>query len=340
MNGTKKEAWLWGLLFASVPVLTILGRYVAPASWWLPAPASTYAGEIDGLFNLILYVTAITFVLTNVLLVYTLVATRTEGKATYTHGNNTLELVWTAIPAAMLIFLALYQRSTWADIKQAMPEKPDLEIAVVAQQFKWDAIYDTNGDGRFDENEDFVSSRVIVPKGKKVLVHLQSKDVLHSFFLPQMRTKQDAVPGMIIPVWFEAMQSTDEYARDHKVKEQLLENLAGRLGTKWRPDQLDLLTDLVYTPQPIAPPAAQKAARAAYQEKEARVRKALGDTELFEQALAATLGQRPAGINQIRDWTYELVCAELCGLNHFYMRGSLLVLEPDEFDAWIKERTR
>jgi cytochrome c oxidase subunit 2 len=341
-HDTKTGRW-WGLIFLAVPLMVGGGAVFAPKEWWLPAPAATFAADVDGLFMLITYVTGIVFLITNVLLVYTMFFTRTEGKALYTHGNNTLEIVWTAIPAAMLLFLALYQRSTWADIKQRFPDKADLEVKVIAQQFAWNVIYDTNRDGKFDETgktgDLIMLNRLVVPRGKKVLVHLSSRDVLHSFFLPQMRLKQDAVPGMVIPVWFEATESTEEYARNHKVREQLLKNLGKLLGVEWREDQWSLLTELVYMPSPLAPKEAVKAAQAAYAAKEQEVVRKLGDTELFQQMMKAQLpNNRTAGLKEVRGWTYELACAELCGLGHTAMRGTLVVLDAAEFDAWLKEK--
>ena len=87
---------------------------------WLPENVSTYGGEIDSLFFLIYYITAATFILVTVLMVVFLVKYRAQPgrRATYTHGNTTLEIIWTIIPAVILIVLAFMSASSWAKIKR------------------------------------------------------------------------------------------------------------------------------------------------------------------------------------------------------------------------------
>ena len=91
---------------------------------WLPEDVSTYGRDIDSLFYLIYYITAVTFILVTVLMVWFLIAYRhKEGRrATYTHGNTTLEIIWTIIPAAILIVLSFMSVSTWANIKRHAPD--------------------------------------------------------------------------------------------------------------------------------------------------------------------------------------------------------------------------
>ena len=83
---------------------------------WLPEDVSTFGGEIDSLFYLIYYITAATFILVTVLMVVFLVMYRERPgrRATYTHGNTSLEIIWTIIPAAILIVLSFMSVSTWA----------------------------------------------------------------------------------------------------------------------------------------------------------------------------------------------------------------------------------
>ena len=172
---------------------------------WLPENVSTFGGEIDSLFYLIYYITAATFVLVTVLMVLFLVMFREQPgrRATYTHGNTTLEIIWTIIPAAILIVLSFMSVSTWAKVKRQVPES-DFELQVVAKQFNWDVVY-PGADGKFGTDDDVkFDNDLHVPVNKVVRVQLSSKDVIHSFFLPNLRLKQDAVPGRTILVWFEA----------------------------------------------------------------------------------------------------------------------------------------
>ena len=172
---------------------------------WLSEDVSTFGGEIDSLFYLIYYITAVTFILVTVLMVVFLIMYRQkEGRrATYTHGNTTLEIIWTIIPAAILIMLSFMSVSTWAKVKRHAPDS-DFELQVTAKQFNWEVVY-PGADHRFGTPDDVkFDNDLHVPVNKVVRVHLSSRDVIHSFFLPNLRLKQDAVPGRTILVWFEA----------------------------------------------------------------------------------------------------------------------------------------
>jgi len=172
---------------------------------WLPEDVSTFGADIDSLFHLIYYITGVTFILVTVLMIWFLVAYRhKEGRrATYTHGNTTLEIIWTVIPAAIFIALSFMSVSTWARVKRHAPDS-DFEVGVTAKQFNWEMTYPgpdrklgTSDDVEFDND-------LHVPVNKVIRVHLSSKDVIHSFYLPNLRLRQDAVPGRTILVWFEA----------------------------------------------------------------------------------------------------------------------------------------
>jgi cytochrome c oxidase subunit 2 len=175
---------------------------------WLPEDVSTFGREIDSLFYLIYYITAAAFILVTVLMVVFLIMYRhREGqRASYTHGNTTLEIVWTIIPAAILIVLSFMSVSTWAKVKRHAPDS-DFELQVTAKQFNWEVVY-PGADRQFGTSDDVkFDNDLHVPVNKVVRVHLGSRDVIHSFFLPNLRLKQDAVPGRTILVWFEATKA-------------------------------------------------------------------------------------------------------------------------------------
>lgn len=172
---------------------------------WLPENVSTYGAEIDWLFQLIEYITGVIFVGVIVAMLVFLVKYRSrEGRrATYTHGNTLLEVTWTIVPAIILIVLFWFSQSTWWSIKGRQPSS-DFRVQVTAKQFNWEIIY-PGPDGQFGTADDLtLENDLHVPVNTVVLVSLQSKDVIHSFFLPNLRLKQDAVPGREIPVWFQA----------------------------------------------------------------------------------------------------------------------------------------
>ena len=173
--------------------------------WALPENVSTYGGDIDFLFRVIDWITTITFILVAVALVTFLVKYRhREGRrATYTHGNTTLEVIWTIVPAVILVVLFLMSQGTWAKIKIQAPPS-DVVVEVMGKQFNWEVTY-PGPDGKFGTADDYkIDNEVHVPVNKNVRVILKSREVIHSFFLPQLRLKQDTVPGREIVAWFNA----------------------------------------------------------------------------------------------------------------------------------------
>lgn len=172
---------------------------------WLPEDVSTYGHEIDSLFYLIYYITAATFILVTVLMVVFLIKYREQPgrRAIYSHGNTTLEIIWTIIPAVILIVLAFMSASSWAKIKRQVPST-DFEVGITAKQFNWEVSY-PGPDGKLGSDDDIkFDNDLHVPVNKPIRLTLASNDVIHSFFIPNMRFKQDAVPGRRIPAWFEA----------------------------------------------------------------------------------------------------------------------------------------
>src|SRR5690606_35307524 len=116
------------------------------------------------------------------------------------------EVIWTILPAATLLFIAIYQMDAWAASKMRMPEIPPT-VEVTGRQFEWRMRY-PGPDGIIGTADDLHAVNDLhLPAGEEVLVIIKSQDVLHSFFLPNMRVKQDVVPGMKQAVWFKANES-------------------------------------------------------------------------------------------------------------------------------------
>jgi cytochrome c oxidase subunit 2 len=187
--------------------------YGGVEKYWLPEGASTYADRIDGLFNAILYLTGFTFIATEGCLLFFLVKYRKqEGrKSIYSHGSHRLEMIWTLIPALILATIAIVQKGAWDEIKGTVPSGPDtVQLKLYGEQFQWNFRY-AGTDGKWGTKDDiFEKSMLVVPVHKNIVIEQTSKDVIHSFFLPYMRLKQDLVPGMQIKVWFNATKSTAE----------------------------------------------------------------------------------------------------------------------------------
>ena len=166
--------------------------------WSLPPNYSTQGAVIDQLFWIILVITGIAFVLVEFGIVWFIYKYRTrEGhKAHYTHGSDKLEVIWTVVPALILAVLGVYSAAVWADIKGAdsFPEDA-LEFLAVGKQFEWNITY-PGADRSLGTADDFtVLNQFHFPVGENVIVNLESEDVIHSFFIPELRVKQDAVPA-------------------------------------------------------------------------------------------------------------------------------------------------
>lgn len=198
---------------------------------YFPENVSTFGFELDRLFAVIWYITLAIFFLTYGLLVYVLVKYRRKPgvKASGSHGNNMLEFTWTILPTFLFAGLGIYTDNAWEITKneQRIP-KPDVEIEVLGKQFNWMFRYpgadgvlgkqspkfrtvdnpfaldpaDPNG-----EDDIIMENEFHLPINKNILVRLSSVDVLHSFFLPNFRVKQDALPGNWMKVWFNGIKA-------------------------------------------------------------------------------------------------------------------------------------
>jgi cytochrome c oxidase subunit 2 len=173
-------------------------------SWWLPENVATFGGDIDWLFHLIYYITGITFILVTITFLSFIVMYRDRPgrRARYTHGNTPLEIVWTVVPSLILVVLTFLSVPAWSKIKMTVPQT-DFVLQVTGKQFNWQVTY-PGPDGRFGTPDDkTLLDEMHVPVGKPIRVNLRSQDVIHSFFVPNFRFKQDAVPGREIATWFE-----------------------------------------------------------------------------------------------------------------------------------------
>jgi cytochrome c oxidase subunit 2 len=215
----------WSILFGVTMLGCLLLFIIAPwVGWWLPPNVATFGPSVDNLFYLILAITGFFFILTEGILVYGMwrFAGAPGRRGIYVHGNHTLELIWTIVPAVVLLLVAIVQIQTWANIKfqknMPAPDGTTEQMEVTARQWEWRVRYpssermaswerDPKAALDFGQNPHLddlhTVNEIHVWKGVKVLVHLKTQDVIHSFFLPNLRLKQDALPGKTIPVWFE-----------------------------------------------------------------------------------------------------------------------------------------
>ena len=264
-RGSTSAALAMAVFLVAMTAITV---YIFAAKiWWFPPAITAFGHEIDDQFMRTLIITGIVFVLAQLGLAYAVFRFRDQGqKATYFEGNNTMEIVWTLGTVVLFVGLGLYARNAWAQVHFIGAAPGALPIEVTGQQFAWNFRY-AGPDGKFGRikpelvkasegnpvgldstdpaaKDDVVSSVIAVPAGREVELILRSQDVTHSFFVRELRLKQDAVPGMEIHMHFTATEPG----------------------------------------------------------------------------------------------TYDLVCAELCGLGHYSMHSTLQVMAEADFEKWMKDQ--
>lgn len=213
----------WSLIFLLVPILGV-GCFAwamvdgpGMVGHWLPENVNEHGHVIDNLFLFILYLTGVIFVGTGLALFWFMWkydGAKNKETVKYIHGSHTLEVVWSVIPAATLLFIAIYQMNAWADQKMRPPTGPgpdgiagtedDLDpiCEVTGRQFEWRIRY-AGKDKKIGTADDVHTVNDLhLPINEDILINIKAQDVLHSFFLPNMRVKQDVVPGMKQQVWF------------------------------------------------------------------------------------------------------------------------------------------
>jgi cytochrome c oxidase subunit II len=174
-------------------VASVLGIALALLIDWFPVPASEQAGTIDTLWDVLLIASVPVFVLVETIVLYCAIKFRMRPGEELKdgppiHGNTKLEIIWTAIPAILLVGLCTYAYVVLTDIEKA--EANSMNVRVVGEQFTWTFYY--RGEG----GDEIPSPQLYLPANTPVNFTVQSKDVIHDFFVPAFRMKIDAVPGI------------------------------------------------------------------------------------------------------------------------------------------------
>jgi cytochrome c oxidase subunit II len=224
------------VLFALVA--SAAGVVLALVPDWLPKPASDEAGRIDFVFWFVTGICVFIFAIVASVLVYAVLKFRAkpddDSDGPPIHGHTGLEIVWTAVPAILVTAIAIVSAIVLAkdDAEGANP----LHVDVTAQQFFWSYSY--------PESDNKQSAVLRLPVHRSIVLRMTSKDVIHSFWVPEFRQKQDVVPGI----------------------HPTLHITPNKLGT------------------------------------------------------------------------YPVICTELCGLGHALMRSRVVVMEPEAFDRWARQK--
>jgi cytochrome c oxidase subunit II len=229
-------------MFLIGTVAAVLGIALGLLIDWFPVQASGEAKDIDTLWDVLIIASVPVFVLTQTIVLYSVWKYRVRpGEELMDgppiHGHTRLEVIWTAIPAILLVGLCTYAYIVLQEIEKADASPNQLDVRVVGEQFTWTFYYQAEGD------QEVASPQLYVPVDTQVNFTVQSKDVIHDFWVPAFREKIDAVPGI--------------------------------------------------------------------------------DTHY--------------NVNTIREGTYPVICAELCGLGHSAMRQTAHVVPREEFDQWLGE---
>jgi cytochrome c oxidase subunit II len=156
---------------------------------WFPEGAAGSAGKIDTLYDVLLICSVPVFVLVMTIAIYSVVRFRAKpgdmGDGAPIHGNTRLEIIWVTIPFIMVTALAIYGWITLDDLEAK--QKNEMVVNVTGQQFTWTFEY---------PSEKLTSPELVLPVDRPIEFKIQTKDVIHSFWVPQFRLKSDAVPGL------------------------------------------------------------------------------------------------------------------------------------------------
>jgi cytochrome c oxidase subunit II len=183
----------WRAMVVVGLVAAAIGIVIALLIPWFPTAASKQAHAIDTLWDVLLIASIPIFVLVATVVGFSVWKFRMRpGEELLDgppiHGNTRLEIVWTAFPAILLVALCTYAFLVLEDVEQA-PAQPEMQVRVVGQQFAWTFYYKQNG-------KELASPQLHLPVNVPVRFTLQSKDVLHDFWVPAFRIKKDVVPGI------------------------------------------------------------------------------------------------------------------------------------------------
>jgi cytochrome c oxidase subunit II len=227
-------------------IATAVGITIGLLIPWFPPADSTQADKIDTLWDVLIIATVPIFVLVTVIVLFSVIEFRMRpGEENLDgppiHGNTKLEVIWTAVPAILIVGLVTYAYIVLHDVEKAPAAGNERVVTVTGQQFAWSFAYNEGG-------KKFTTAQLYLPAGESVKFDVKSKDVIHDFWVPDFRMKIDAVPG---------------------------------ITTHYR----------------VTPKNPQ----------------AIGD--------------------------HAIVCAELCGLGHAFMRQTAHVLSKPDFDKWLAKMT-
>jgi cytochrome c oxidase subunit II len=254
MRGTKVIPALAGVLGL------VLSGSAQALAWYFQSPASKMAAEIDWLHQVVMWLIIAIFVVVFGAMFYSCYAHRKSRghKAEQFHENTVVELVWTVVPAIILVAIA------WPATKVVIAQKDtsaaDITLKVTGYQWKWGYEYvkgEGEGisflstlatpraqiEGREPKGENYlleVDNEMVVPIGKKIRVITTAADVIHAWWIPAFGAKQDAIPGFLRDLWFRPEQTgtfrgqcTELCGKEHAFMPIVVRVVSAEDYTKW-----------------------------------------------------------------------------------------------------------
>jgi cytochrome c oxidase subunit 2 len=188
LESTKTKHFIY--VGIGIVIVTIVLFFLLRAGMPLPVAASEQAATIDWLFTAHIILIALLFALVVVFMVYALVVFRRrkgdDGDGEHFEGNTTLEIAWTVIPLLVVFVFGYIGVVTLNDVTRA--RDGEMTVEVLGSQWTWTFTYPDTG---------VVTDELVLPVDAPALMHLEAADVVHSFWVPEFRVKQDLVPGQV-----------------------------------------------------------------------------------------------------------------------------------------------
>ncbi len=229
ISGSAAPAAMLAALIVIMVAATVYVFAANPFPSRPPAAITSVGLLVDHQYFLTLCVTGTVFILSQLGLAYAIWRFRDRGQtAHFTRGNNTMEMIWTTATIVLFLGLGLMGRKAWAEVRFAPAEANAVQVEVTANQFVFNFRY-PGPDGKFGNldptqvsastgnplgldpkdpagKDDIVVPTLTVPVNHQIELLIRSQDVIHNFYVRELRLQQDAVPGMVIPIHFTANQ--------------------------------------------------------------------------------------------------------------------------------------
>ncbi len=206
----ERGFWIVSAVFALLSVMATIYWLKTPIDFWMPQPAVDKADQIDSLFRFLTASGSVLFIFVAGYLIYFTIRFRArksdppDAIGVQIHDSNTLEMWWTIVPTVFVVIMAIFSVKIWYGIEVARPASAAMTVESIGHQWYYTFRYPgINGE---------ITDSMHLPIGVPVTMEVTSTDVIHSFWVPAMRLKEDMIPGMI-----NTFEFTPEYPGTYKI---------------------------------------------------------------------------------------------------------------------------